>query len=318
MSLPTLHTRNLTLRPLKPAHGQDLFAFFKDAESMRFMPTLPHQQPSDSVRSIATELGLGAQYWALIPRGHDLPTVPEAVIGYAGYLGGTRVPGMGYLLRREFWNRGLITEALHAALDFGFDQLKHERVELWINEHNVASRRVAEKLGFRPKGRIHQRYPHESSHHIMMVYGLRAAEWPSTRDPAKMVRPQVIGLQPVLAVDDVGESARYYRDILGFHIDFLYGDPPVHAGLAFGDWSAESVQIQFTQAPSGDGSAFAGWLYIMVEAEIDVLFQRLKDGGAQVIRAPETYPWGMREFSVRDCNGFELRYGTHAFSSGPE
>jgi RimJ/RimL family protein N-acetyltransferase/uncharacterized glyoxalase superfamily protein PhnB len=285
---------------------------------MRYMPSLPHRQPADTIRSLEAELRSGARYWALIPSGEHLPRVPETVIGFVGFLGGTRLPGMGYFLRREFWQRGLITEALLAAIGYGFEELGLDRVELWINEANTASRRVAEKLGFRPKGRIHQRYSHESAHHIMLAYGLRAAEWPATAKQAAVTRPQVIGLQPVLAVPDVGKTAAFYRDVLAFEIDFLFGDPPSHAGVSLGDWSAESILIQFTQSPPDTPAAFNGWLYIMVESEIDSLFQLMKDNGADIMRPPATYPWGMREFSLRDLNGVELRFGTHSSEQAPE
>ena len=37
------------------------------------------------------------------------------------------------------------------------------------------------------------------------------------------------GMHPVLAVSDINETLAFYRDKLGFHVDFVHGDPPVHA-----------------------------------------------------------------------------------------
>ena len=37
------------------------------------------------------------------------------------------------------------------------------------------------------------------------------------------------GMQPVLAVGDVEATVAFYRDALGFHVDFVEGDPPAHA-----------------------------------------------------------------------------------------
>ena len=36
---------------------------------------------------------------------------------------------------------------------------------------------------------------------------------------------QFHGVQPVLPVGDVARSAEYFRDVLGFEIEFLEGDP---------------------------------------------------------------------------------------------
>ena len=48
---------------------------------------------------------------------------------------------------RRFWGRGLATEAARAARDHGFDTLGYERLVSLIDPGNLASRRVAEKVG---------------------------------------------------------------------------------------------------------------------------------------------------------------------------
>jgi hypothetical protein len=48
-------------------------------------------------------------------------------------------------------------------------------------------------------------------------------------------RHQLHGVQPVLPVADVAASAEYFRDVLGFEIDFLEGNPPVHGRVMKGD-----------------------------------------------------------------------------------
>lgn len=40
---------------------------------------------------------------------------------------------------------------------------------------------------------------------------------------------QFHGVQPVLPVADVTRAARYFRDVLGFEIDFIAGEPPSYA-----------------------------------------------------------------------------------------
>ena len=48
-------------------------------------------------------------------------------------------------------------------------------------------------------------------------------------DPGELTRFELHGMQPVLAVPDVEQTVEFYRDKLGFHVDFVEGDPPVHA-----------------------------------------------------------------------------------------
>ncbi len=54
---------------------------------------------------------------------------------------------IGYHLRRDFWGQGLATEAAIACRDWGFAQLKTERLISLIWPENLASRRVAERMG---------------------------------------------------------------------------------------------------------------------------------------------------------------------------
>lgn len=55
---------------------------------------------------------------------------------------------LGFYLAREFWGRGLATEAGQAFVNFGFDELKLRRIVTSVQVENAASIRVLEKLGF--------------------------------------------------------------------------------------------------------------------------------------------------------------------------
>jgi ribosomal-protein-alanine N-acetyltransferase len=53
------------------------------------------------------------------------------------------------LLAKSYWGRGLATEAAEAALRFGFEIAKLERIVAIAKHENIASRRVMEKLGMK-------------------------------------------------------------------------------------------------------------------------------------------------------------------------
>ena len=54
---------------------------------------------------------------------------------------------IGYDFRSDYWCRGLATEAASAVRDFAFGHMELERVISLIRPENIASRRVAEKVG---------------------------------------------------------------------------------------------------------------------------------------------------------------------------
>jgi RimJ/RimL family protein N-acetyltransferase len=54
---------------------------------------------------------------------------------------------LGWIVRRRCWGSGFATEAARAWRDHAFAQLGLDRIVSMISEQNVASRRVAQKLG---------------------------------------------------------------------------------------------------------------------------------------------------------------------------
>ncbi len=125
-------------------------------------------------------------------------------------------------------------------------------------------------------------------------------------------RHKLFGMQPVLAVHDVQETLQFYRDKFGFEIDFVEGDPPVHARVvADPDYSAPTVHIRFVPlTSSGSAESATVELWIHVATGIDDLYNQFMSRGVKSLSAPEQKPWGLRMFSVEDCNGFRLHFGS--------
>lgn len=301
-----LHTNRLTLRPVTMDDMSAYHAMLSDERAMRFMPTPPHETLEETGTWIVGELSRsGAMYWSIIENEH------QKIIGYVNFLGETRFPGMGYMIHPDHWGQGYAPEACRAALDFGFDQLRYDRVELWIDETNSASQRVAHKLGFRHKGRIPLKYRHRDQNHVMAIYGTLATEWKDQAEANPTNDTIFYRSEPALMVHDVEKTAMYYRDKLGFRIDFLFGDPAEHAGLSRGEWTGSSVVIQITSVPAEREIKPAGYLYIFVDSSIDQLCADYKENGVDIVSACKDQPWGLREFAVRDFNGHTLVFGTH-------
>lgn len=63
---------------------------------------------------------------------------------------------IGYWISSDRAGRGLMTEAATAVLDFAFNQVGVHRVELRAAPDNIASIRVAEKLGFIKEGLLRE------------------------------------------------------------------------------------------------------------------------------------------------------------------
>jgi RimJ/RimL family protein N-acetyltransferase len=80
------------------------------------------------------------------------------VIGTAGLqpLDGTDEIEVGYSIIKDFWGRGIGTEAALAWMRFGFDQLKLDRIVAVAESENRASRHIMDKIGMKyEKNELH-------------------------------------------------------------------------------------------------------------------------------------------------------------------
>ena len=302
-----MYTERLELRQLSienPEILADFFDMYSDSRAMRFMPSLPHKTAEETQTQLITELSRkGAYYWGIFIHNHEKP------IGYVSFLGETRFPGMGYMLHPDYWGQGYAPEACQKVLEFGFEELNYSKVELWIDETNAASIRVAQKLGFGLKGSIQHKYSHRESYHTMLVYGLLPPDKVSVS--AIDSRVQMYRSEPVLMVHDVLKTVNFYKEKLGFNIDFVFGEPADHAGISYAEWTGQGVIIQLTRVPEERELTPSSYLHIIIDENIDKLYESYGKAGVELISELQNKPWGMREFAIRDLNGYALVLATH-------
>ena len=111
------------------------------------------------------------------------------------------------------------------------------------------------------------------------------------------------GAATVFVVRDVSRSVAHYRDVLGFRVEFTYGEPAVYAGVERGGVLIHLQASSDTPRQPGQGA-----LYAFVTG-LDALYQDLKAKGARTRGEPQDYPYGMRDFDVEDLDGNRLSFG---------
>lgn len=163
----------------------DLEPFAKlnaDPEVMRYFPSTLDAKQSDALAGRA-RLRLEQQgwgLWALEVRGG----VP--FIGFVGLASPpfeahfTPAVEVGWRLARGHWGNGYATEGAHAALAFGFENLRLDEVVSFATPANQRSRNVMERLGM-------SRDPADDFEHPLLprgwthvLYRLDRAGWIST------------------------------------------------------------------------------------------------------------------------------------------
>jgi ribosomal-protein-alanine N-acetyltransferase len=151
-----LETDRLFLRRLNLDDLNDLFALYRDPEIRRYFPegVLNLEQTKEELEWHLNghpdhpELGL----WATVHK------ETGKFIGRCGLLpweiSGKLEVEIAYLLDRAFWGQGLATEAAKGILEYGFKELNLHRLICLIDPENLASRRVAERIGMTLESRV--------------------------------------------------------------------------------------------------------------------------------------------------------------------
>jgi RimJ/RimL family protein N-acetyltransferase len=138
-----LRTENLILRPPAKRDLQPMTDMLDDIAVSRMLARVPHPYRLEDARA----------WFAMVERGdQDEPAFTINLDGsIAGMIGFKNEPderSLGFWLGRQFWGRGLMSEAAQAAIAWFFSRYDCDALHAGAFEDNPASLRVQEKLGF--------------------------------------------------------------------------------------------------------------------------------------------------------------------------
>ena len=171
--LPILKTERLILRPLRMSDARDLFAYAQDPQVSRHVLWDTHETLRDSRQFLR---GAIRQYRQGLP-GSFAITLKDSgrMIGTFGFMLVNyeyKSAEVGYSLSREYWNRGIMTEALRQVVEFGFQELRLNRIEAQHDVDNPASGRVMAHVGMQYEGTLRQRIKNKGRFVDVALYAI--------------------------------------------------------------------------------------------------------------------------------------------------
>ncbi len=176
--LPEISTSRLILRSLRMSDAKDIFEYSSDPEVARHVLWEAHQNIHQTKAYIRYVL---RQYRAGSPSSFCIELKETGkVIGTIGFMwvsNENRSAEVGYSLSRAHWNKGYMTEAVAAVVDFGFRELHLNRIEAQYECDNPASGRVMEHIGMRHEGTLRERLYNKTRYVDVELYAILREEW---------------------------------------------------------------------------------------------------------------------------------------------
>jgi len=175
-----LTTRRLVLRPWREGDLDDFYAYASVDGVGQMAGWIPHKNKEES-QNILTHFINGKNCFAIEYQGKVIGSLGIEGYNEALYPDMDNLSGreLGYVLSKNFWGQGLMTEAVGAVLNYLFNIMKLDFITVGHFIQNDRSRRVIEKCGFRYSRTV----PYETRYdtaETCLEYILKKQDWRKT------------------------------------------------------------------------------------------------------------------------------------------
>jgi uncharacterized glyoxalase superfamily protein PhnB len=117
-------------------------------------------------------------------------------------------------------------------------------------------------------------------------------------------------LSPTLAVRDMKKTIDFYTKSLGFRLGMTFPSPE---NPEYADLSKDGMVLMFLPAANiGIGNqeilGVGVNLYMQIDGDIDEYYDKLKKQGVKIAVEIKDEPFGIRDFTVEDVDGYQLTF----------
>ena len=176
--LPTIRGELVYLRPAERGDIDLFVRWFADDETTRYLSSrAPFSKAMEEkwFESMVEQQGKRQYHFVICLLADD------RAIGTAGFHHVNQEDGnaaFGIVVgEKAEWSKGYGTDALRAICDFGFGQLRLERIELDVYEPNRRAQRSYEKAGFVTEGTLRHAHFSDGKFHDVVRMALLREEW---------------------------------------------------------------------------------------------------------------------------------------------
>ena len=167
---PVLETERMLLRNVSMSDAQDMFYLRSNADAMRYIQK-PLAKSIADVEQLITKMTDNTQriQWGMTLKNDDklIGTIGYHTIEKENYRA-----EIGYMLHPDYWNTGLMSEAIGKVIEYGFSEMKLHSIEAIINPGNDVSRKTLKKFNFVKEGYYKENFFFDGKFYDSEVYSL--------------------------------------------------------------------------------------------------------------------------------------------------
>jgi len=117
-------------------------------------------------------------------------------------------------------------------------------------------------------------------------------------------------ISPLLAVRDMKEAIEFYKDFLGFRVGMCFPDAnnPEYADLSKDGMVLMVIPAKDHGISPEEKFGLGVYLYMHIDGDIDEYYHELKKKGVKIAVDIKDEPYGVRDFTVEDINGYKLTF----------
>ena len=117
-------------------------------------------------------------------------------------------------------------------------------------------------------------------------------------------------ISPTLAVRNMKQTIEFYKNSLGFDVGLTFPDAD---NPEYADVSKDGMYLMFIPAEnvgigSGEKLGIGVDIYMQINGDIDEYYNELKGRGANIVVDVKDEPYGIRDFTIEDINGYKLTF----------
>lgn len=177
--LPILETERLKLRLFEEKDLDDLYEYCSDPEVTKWLSFETYLTKDEAVDRLKFLKDSYKEIKKPINWAIEYKENGKMIggIDYVGFNFRDKCGEIGYCLNKDYWNKGIMTEAVKEVIKFGFEKMDLQRAEIRCDERNVPSYKVMEKAGLKYEGTLRKSKYWKGEYRSIKVYSILKEEY---------------------------------------------------------------------------------------------------------------------------------------------